>query len=715
MNNLTVNQAITSAREYLLSKSAYPYFIVADGSYEYNELLKEFADLTKVHVSSFCSDDSFPDFDKMCSDLVSGKTKRLLVGLGDAIALSRQSKVFSRVKDCILQEKLIVICKGITKLVFEQSEIDHKFNSRRFCMIGTSLDYSVVSIAPEIPFNSYPDFKSLLSELEKGVKGKLYAKTMLDINASRHIKSSYEALLEINPSMTISQNHLSDSMWDEFLKDNYLEGYTTLHWRTYLNYLINPPKQGYMKLVMANSSNYPEYKENILSALFTISPKDSEFWQLYQERKDIVKSLQKSEILRYIASTEQKAENRIYYLTNNTDNECFAILEEIAKTKKIPSELSKIYPEIEKYLTKFFFSGKNSEKLTSYFEAYKEQKILNKIDPSFKEQVLSYAKDGQRFYAEYSTRGSLLEKLDNSKTTLYWIDALGLEYLAYIQIKSKEMGLKINIQIARANLPTLTSLNKQFYDDWKGRKFGTKQLDNIKHNGDQSFNYQTQKYPIHLSAELKVLDNVLDLIKTELLSGQAQCVVITSDHGASRLAVIAECESKIAMATTGQHSGRCCPINEIDEKPEMATEENGFWVLANYDRFKGSRKASVEVHGGATLEEVLIPIIQLSLAKNEIDIKNLTPEIWSSWNENPVLKIYCSEITDSLRLKFGNNIYQSKKENDRIYSFEITNFKKSGSYQAEIMDGDTLLGEVSFKIEKRSGKTDSDFEDEFFK
>lgn len=43
-----------------------------------------------------------------------------------------------------------------------------------------------------------------------------------------------------------------------------------------------------------------------------------------------------------------------------------------------------------------------------------------------------------------------------------------------------------------------------------------------------------------------------------------------------------------------------------------ATEENGFWCLANYDRFKGGRKANVEVHGGASLEEVAVPIVEIT-------------------------------------------------------------------------------------------------------
>ena len=50
----------------------------------------------------------------------------------------------------------------------------------------------------------------------------------------------------------------------------------------------------------------------------------------------------------------------------------------------------------------------------------------------------------------------------------------------------------------------------------------------------------------------------------------------------------------------------------IGEYGEEKTKENGYWVLANYDRFKGGRPANIEVHGGATLEEVTVPVIEIT-------------------------------------------------------------------------------------------------------
>jgi hypothetical protein len=166
--------------------------------------------------------------------------------------------------------------------------------------------------------------------------------------------------------------------------------------------------------------------------------------------------------------------------------------------------------------------------------------------------------------------------------------------------------------------------------------------------------------------------------------------------------------------TTGQHSGRCCPLSETDERPDSATSENGFWVLANYDRFGGGRKASVEVHGGATLEEVIVPVIELTLLDSSITMENLTPTVWSSYNENPVLELFCAANVNKMRLRVGDVTYEAEKVSNVKYRFVLDKHKLSGPYAAEVLDSDSIIGKISFDIQKRSGEKNSKVEDDFF-
>ena len=53
-----------------------------------------------------------------------------------------------------------------------------------------------------------------------------------------------------------------------------------------------------------------------------------------------------------------------------------------------------------------------------------------------------------------------------------------MEYLSYITALAKEKGLSIHTDIVRSDLPTITSVNKQFYEQWAGgKKYKEEQLE----------------------------------------------------------------------------------------------------------------------------------------------------------------------------------------------------------------------------------------------
>lgn len=715
---VSVEEAVSRIQEYLRSDLAYPYFVVVAGSGEYGRILSSCPALPRVKASDYCGEDSFADYDALCDDIQNGSGQRILLGLGDCIALSGQADVLGRLADLSIKGKLIVFCRGIRTYMARLHEADRKFNARRHCEVSSPLDYSVVQIMPAIFFpNAQSNFRSLLQALEAGEKGKLYVRTNLPLLAAQTISSSYEAVQESIPGFPVSGSALDESLWAEYHQDRDLDQdeQDLLHWRTYLKMKLVPPQGGYLRMVLSSSPDYETYRSRLFDAFLDIPQKQKNFWTLYHERKKLLKNLSCPEASRYVARSAQKDADRIYYLTDNTEDERFSIIREIVRIGRIPAELPVIYPALAKYLAEYAFNCKNAEVLNPYFSRYKKQKVLNVVDPDFLAQVIELAADGNRIYTGLDTRNLLVEKLDDGKTELYWLDALGVEYLAYIQAAAKELGLRIAVQIGRAVLPTLTSLNRDFYDDWKGGKVQTKNLDHIKHEGEKSFNYESEKLPIHLAAELKIIDDALAWAKDELVQSRASAVVITSDHGASRLAVTNHVVNQWKMATKGKHSGRCCPKNEVNEMPDMATDEHGFWVLANYDRFQGGRLSSMEVHGGASLEEVLVPVIQVSLLHGTIELKNMTEIAWSSWDEDPSIEIFSPSRIDALALRFHDRLYPSTPVGEKKHKVVFDGFKRSGTYTADVLDGDNLIGSISFTIEKRSGQTKAQEEDDFFR
>ena len=61
---------------------------------------------------------------------------------------------------------------------------------------------------------------------------------------------------------------------------------------------------------------------------------------------------------------------------------------------------------------------------------------------------------------------------------------------------------------------------------------------------------------------------------------------------------------------------------------------------ASYDRFKGGQPANVEEHGGGTLEEVIVPVITLSMPTDEIEVQVETKIVEYSFKQQPVLKLF---------------------------------------------------------------------------
>lgn len=372
-----------------------------------------------------------------------------------------------------------------------------------------------------------------------------------------------------------------------------------------------------MQYVFNISANYEAYHQNLFFALLEV--KDEKlFNEFYSQRKAAVKNISTQYVTEYLERLKNlpAGSNVIKYLTDNTAEERRAMIQAVQGKEKIPAILRKNYAAIKDYLADYDFGD---EEITRYFRRYKKIKVCNVDDANFKSLVRELAIE--RPANKFETRRAILDRVDG-KAKLYWLDALGIEFLSYIKSRATRNGLSAQIEIARADLPTLTAQNKSFYDDWQGDKFDkNSKLDELKHSPEQFDADGKCSAPTYIDDEFQIIDDVIAEIKTALSQQTITKIILTSDHGASRLAVMYGRENKHKMNSVGEHSGRCCPINELDEKPTCATEENGWWVLANYDRFAGGRLDSVEVHGGATLEEILVPVIEFSLKVAKVEVK----------------------------------------------------------------------------------------------
>lgn len=712
MKTVSADDVLESIQKYLTNDVATPFIVVVDDGVEYADIVNGLSTLSQMHVSNFCTtDDAFPDNDALCCAISAVTQNTLLLGLGESVRLGGNESIIGRVKDLFVSSKVVVLCRGIREAVKTLCSDDKKFNiERRVCFLKAGTSFEVVKFPTFLNVSAEKGIKALLRRLESGAVNTVFVKTALPLKNIREVHSAYEAIQQVEPTFLLPSSCLSEALWAEYLADRSLEGYELFHWRTFLKLKQEPPRDIYLKYVIDKADDFDAYKKLVFTALLDFVPNDKRFLAMYTARKALLKNVKDNEIAEYIAETKIKDAERVYYLTDNTLSERQAIIETLDGVPNIPNVLKYIYPALSEYLYDYSFGGTKGDLLTRYFAEYKRQKLTNRLSPKFYEKVLALAVDGSRPYNSLKTRGEVLDSLNKNNTALYWMDALGAEYIGYIQSRAKSLGLKITVHTVRANLPTITSFNSDFYDAWNGIKTQTKKLDEVKHNGEQDFNYETTKLPIHLATELQIIEGFLEWSASKLTGKKVDKVILISDHGASRLAVINGQECKWEMASKGQHSGRCCPCSEADVKSEYATQENGFWVLANYDRFKGGRKASVEVHGGATLEEVVVPLIEVELFDNKITVKNTTPTTTTSFKKNAEIILFSTSPLKNVSIRVLGRQYAAEAIGNQKHKIVMGDIKKAGKYTADVFEGDNLIGQVEFEVQRESGKTnDSDW------
>lgn len=524
------------------------------------------------------------------------------------------------------------------------------------------------------------------------------------------------------------------------IEDGFEDVKSSKAWLLWLAMKVFGTKENsYLTLAVKKSSSVKDLIELIYMELLNHKHDSNNFPQLYRERKHLIEKLREdlSLIQKYCDHVGQYAEDAVYYLTDNSYKEQRAFLYYLGKYEYSESDLMNIvkltFPVLDEYLGSFEFNERNTKNptadkdllpmLTKYFHDYKLQKICNRIDPEFMSIVEENAI--LRPFTKLLPRISIVKDIDKSKAQIHFFDALGVEYLAYIISRCNYYGLQPLVHIGHCELPSITKINKDFVKFFKLDLDendepiipGTKDLDKLKHHS-RDFDYRKCKEPVHLFFELKIIDEELRKIRELLIDGKFDKIILISDHGASRLSVIhqTECEV-IKMENKGEESGRCCPVSEDPNIPN-AIYENGYAILANYDRFRGGRAANVEVHGGASLEETVIPIIELSLK----------PEEMSVYIVNTVIEFHNKEVVSVV--VHSNIALQSPKlivrglSNTSVsyecdctdyidamhYRFDIPEIKRSGSYVADLYDDDQNIQQnMRFETKKAIGKTNDLF------
>jgi hypothetical protein len=704
-----------------------------------------------IQTKRYCDEDGLPIMDRLKDALSKSDDIVFLDGLSWYFCLLGEDILRRELRsllDLSIRNKLIILTIGCKRWV---DDFDKRlFSSARIiCEEGvidelpTLYFWSKSIVPPEININGLGNLSQIAALLEVGYKDipVVTNKRKVDFPNSlcciaeyysdyQILSSTYEEFANIGVAAgTFSQWGILRQKLAEYEKvgdffnnlfgstsglANAINGFPNYDSFTRWAYFIALRIYGaigndYLSKVISNSKSFDEFIVNSFGTILLSSPEDKDFNKLYQQRKVIVAQMgdYSRELDLFCKQLYSKEEKSFFYLTDNTKREKEMTLELLYRygSDYTQTELIEIlthtYLDLSTYLQPFDF---NNDYLNKYFQLYKWSKVTNHIFPELIEMVNEQATQ-RKYNVWLHPRSAFIDVLskEKDKDVLFFVDALGVEYLSYLQNKCFENELMFHADMARCELPSITCMNKDFVDEFKKKGckvYDNKKLDALKHEGNNTYNYENNKLPIHIVEELDILNELLLQLKT---IDKEQVAYVISDHGATRLAVINESENKWEMSEKGKHSGRCCPKSDTDEKPAFATEENDFWCLANYDRFKGGRAANVEVHGGATLEEVTVPIITISKQKEQIECKVIEKKpIMVSFKKKAILRLFVSKKTNKLSIVVNSKTYSAiATDTPYVYVVEMLDIKNAGKYSFNVLfDGMLVAKGLSFEVKK---------------
>lgn len=716
-----MSDAIVKIGKYFSGTSQYPLLVVVSPD-EYRDVLSVFSSTPKIKVSDYCvGADKEPDTGKLEVDIKAFSGNCLLLGFGDYLASKgdKAKSLLTPYKAMVLQPNshvAILLSAHMYPVIMELISGDLRVKPRVI----------LPEIAPQIPTVDNSAFvygiKAYLEACEKGeAVGNVKTDRKIPNATVINPESAFDELQHRYPNefSKLSQANGSADNWGELLtavnkaKKNILQylagqkfaspeyiflkhakGNDYKSWLYLLWLKLQLNSQSYLGFVAAKAESLVALLETAKSAILDVNVSEKRFAKFYEQRKALLKGCGDADMANFIPQIYRQGADRIAYLTDNTKVEKQAIIVSLGEGAK-SDYLKTSYSDLYAYLQNYRF---NDDNLTAYFAAYKKCKVENRIDEAFAEIVSKNALN--RPYNALPSRTSVFSGIDADKTLLIFLDAMGVEFLGYIKEICAELKLRFVPSIARANLPTITSVNKEFYDDWQGSKeTPIKGIDDLKHHPERGYDFNNSPYPTHLSEELEVVREALERAKTKLSTGDYHKVIIASDHGASRLAVISpdvqidndDCEAK--------SSGRYCQGETLPEAGNIATESD-YAVIADYSRFKGSRAASVEVHGGATLEEIVVPVIELTLTDSNIQVMLENSVIEISYKKAPELILIITPDCDAVTASVSGVVYKAEKLEKSRFKVVLPDLKK-GTYALDVFENQNKISSKEFIIKSK--------------
>lgn len=490
----------------------------------------------------------------------------------------------------------------------------------------------------------------------------------------------------------------------------------TERWTFYLWYQLGLNKSSdYISFAVEQSANYQDLLSSLECAIIDCQD-NTNFDEWVLQREDILKKAgYRAPSCTFIEKFDQIGDTRVKLkiLTGRTHEERTKILELVSlalnKGKTIndfKTLLQKKYPDLLLYLKpSTYLSGEVKE----YMAAYKSSKIAD----TFSLQLSNTA--GQIDCLEFNTRGSILYSLKKSVAAPYflWFDGLGIEWIDMLLEKIRSIDSTVSLSeanVGTAVLPTITKVNMDKADPETISEKKIDDLDTLSHIKDKS----DCNYFSIVAKQFELIETIARRIVETIKAHPDMEVVVTADHGMSRMAAkgfhLTQGVNPPAKADVCNHGRYCVLSSETAPVSVSNTKKDGNIVaFCTHNHFTFSGYAPGEVHGGATPEEWLVPVLHFAkfnkygTAPKFINYTLVSSEVFLGTDGTATLSVKTDEPAKSLAVDFNGRIINCSSVDFQTWTVKISGLSADNNYQIRIYPNGLFSEKEETIFVKRKG------------
>ena len=198
-------------------------------------------------------------------------------------------------------------------------------------------------------------------------------------------------------------------------------------------------------------------------------------------------------------------------------------------------------------------------------------------------------------------------------------------------------------------------------------------------------------------------------------------VIVTADHGMSRMAAkgfhLTQGVTPPSKSDVFNH-GRYCELQSETNNHITVTnakKEGRIIAFCTHNHFTFSGYAPGEVHGGASPEELLVPILHFakigkhSTVSKPIGYKLLSSEVYLESDNAAILTIATDEPANNLVVDFKGGIIKGTSIDHKTWMVRIPDLQADNSYTVHIYPNSLLTQrEETFTVKRKGIDVDDD-------